>query len=78
MFAVVGQLFNGLVHIGQRRVRLFRSCDGLLARESWSAADGTFRFDGINERYEYDIEAWDHEKNFFSTVANNQLPEVAA
>lgn len=62
----------------QRRVRLFRSRDGYLAREVWSAADGSYRFEGINERYEYDIEAWDHEKNFFSAVANNQIPEVVA
>lgn len=62
----------------QRRVRLFRSRDGYLVREVWSAADGSYRFEGINERYEYDIEAWDHEKNYFSAVANNQIPEVAA
>lgn len=62
----------------QRRVRLFRSRDGYLMREVWSAADGSYRFEGINERYEYDIEAWDHEKNFYSVVANNQIPEVAA
>lgn len=61
-----------------RRVRLFRSRDGCLVREVWSAADGSYRFEGINERYEYDIEAWDHEKNYFSAVANNQIPEVAA
>ena len=62
----------------QCRVRLRRSRDGLLAREVWSKADGSYRFDGINERYEYDIEAWDHEKAYFSMVANNQLAEVAA
>lgn len=62
----------------QRRVRLFRSRDGYLVREVWSAADGSYRFEGINERYEYDVEAWDHEKNFYSVVANNQIPEVAA
>jgi hypothetical protein len=62
----------------QRRVRLFRSRDGYLVREVWSAADGSYRFEGINERYEYDIEAWDHEKNYFSAVANNQIPEVVA
>lgn len=61
----------------QRRVRLFRSRDSLLVREVWSAADGSYRFEGISERYEYDIEAWDHEKNHFTAVANNQLPEVA-
>lgn len=62
----------------QRRVRLSRSRDSYLVRETWSAADGSYRFEGISERYEYDIEAWDHEKNFFSVVANNQLPEVDA
>lgn len=62
----------------QRRVRLFRSRDGYLVAETWSASDGSYRFEGLNERYEYDIEAWDHEKNFFSVVANNQIPEVAA
>ena len=60
----------------QRRVRLHRSRDGMLVRETWSKADGSYAFTGINERYEYDIEAWDHEKNYFTTVANNQLPEV--
>ena len=63
-------------HALQRRVRLFRSRDGMLARETWSAADGSYRFDEVNERYEYDIEAWDHEKGYFTVVANNQLPEV--
>lgn len=59
-----------------RRVRLFRSRDGVLVRETWSKHDGSYRFDEISERYEYDVEAWDHEKNFFSVVANNQLAEV--
>lgn len=62
----------------QRRVRLFRSRDGYLVRETWSGPDGSYRFEGINERYEYDIEAWDHEKNYYSAVANNQIPEVVA
>lgn len=61
----------------KRRVRLFRSRDSYLVRETWSAVDGKYRFEGVNERYEYDIEAWDHEKNDFTAVANNQLPEVA-
>lgn len=60
----------------KRRVRLHRSRDGLLARETWSKADGTYSFEAINERYEYDVEAWDHEKNYYSAVANNQLPEA--
>lgn len=59
-----------------RRVRLHRSRDGLLARETYSRVDGYFSFDEINPRYEYDVIAWDHEKQEFSAVANNQLAEV--
>lgn len=58
-----------------RRVRLHRSVDGCLVRETWSKADGSYRFDEINERYEYDVIVWDHEFQEFSTVANNQLAE---
>lgn len=72
-----GKVKDHEANLLQRRVRLFRSRDGYLVRETWSAKDGTFRFGEINERYEYDIEAWDHEKNYFTVVANNQLPEVA-
>ena len=60
----------------RRRVRLHRSVDGYLARETWSKADGSYEFREINERYEYDVIAWDHEMQEFSTVANNQLAEV--
>ena len=59
-----------------RRVRLHRSVDGYLARETWSKADGSYEFREINPRYEYDVIAWDHELQEFSTVANNQLAEV--
>ena len=60
----------------QRRVRLHRSRDSMLVREIWSRADGFYRFDEINERYEYDVIAWDHELQFRSVVANNLVPEV--
>lgn len=61
----------------RRRVRLHRSKDGYLARETWSKADGTYEFREISTRYEYDVIAWDHELQQYSTVANNQLAEVA-
>lgn len=59
-----------------RRVRLHRSVDGYLARETWSKADGFYEFREISARYEWDVIAWDHELQEFSTVANNQLAEV--
>lgn len=60
-----------------RRVRLLRSRDSLLARETWSKPDGSYLFDGINEQYDYDVVVFDHELNYFSQVANNKKPEVA-
>lgn len=59
-----------------RRVRLHRSRDGLLVRETWSDENGHYRFDGLSTRYEYDVIAWDHEGQFRSTIANNIKPEV--
>lgn len=61
----------------RRRVRLHRSVDGYLARETWSKADGSYEFREISTRYEWDVIAWDHELQEYSTVANNQLAEVA-
>lgn len=60
----------------KRRVRLHRSRDGMLVRETWSDESGNYRFDGLNPRYEYDVIAWDHEGQFRSTIANNLKPEV--
>ena len=60
----------------KRRVRLHRSKDGLLVRETWSKADGSYAFKGISGRYEYDVIAWDHELKEYSAVANNQLAEA--
>lgn len=59
-----------------RRVRLHRSRDGLLVRETWSDAQGHYRFDGITDRYKYDVIAWDHEGLQQSVVANDLTPEV--
>lgn len=59
----------------KRRVRLHRSRDGMLVRETWSKEDGSYEFIEISGRYEYDVIAWDHELQDFSTVANNQLAE---
>lgn len=58
-----------------RRVRLHRSRDGLLVRETWSDAQGKYRVEGISERYTYDVIAWDHEGQHRSVVANDLRPE---
>ncbi len=59
-----------------RRVRLIRSRDGTLIRETWSKADGTYEFKGISMNYEYDTVAWDHEMLYRTVVANNLKPEA--
>ena len=82
-FGGVGRIYGTVYKKGaptnavlSRRVRLHRSVDGYLARETWSKADGTYEFRELNPRYEYDVIAWDHELLEYSTVANNQLAEV--
>lgn len=59
-----------------RRVRLHRSRDGLLVRETWSDVQGNYRFDHITDRYKYDVIAWDHEGLQQSVVANDLTPEA--
>lgn len=61
----------------RRRVRLHRSRDGLLVRETWSKADGSYVFPDISRLYEYDVVAWDHEMSLRSVIANNIQAEVA-
>lgn len=82
-FGGAGRIYGSVARKGtpqnsllSRRVRLHRSVDGYLARETWSKADGSYEFRDINPRYEYDVIAWDHELLEFSAVANNQLAEV--
>ena len=71
------ELFNQAGNLPlPRRVRLHRSRDGLLVRETWSNAQGQYRFDGLNQRYTYDVIAWDHEGLQRSVVANDLTPEV--
>lgn len=60
----------------QRRVRLFRSRDGLLVAETWSKANGEYEFKFLTDRYEYDVEAWDHTMHHRSVIANNLVPEI--
>ena len=70
------ELYNQAGNIPlRRRVRLHRSRDGLLVRETWSDDQGNYRFDGISERYTYDVIAWDHEGLQQSVVANDLQPE---
>lgn len=61
-----------------RRIRLHRSRDGLLVRETWSDAQGNYCFEGLSTRYTYDVIAHDHEGLLQSVIANDLTPEVSA
>lgn len=50
--------------VGARRVRLFDRTTGRLLRETWSGADGTYRFDRVAYRAQgYTVLAHDHGAN---------------
>lgn len=58
-----------------RRVRLHRKIDGLLVRETWSAADGSYRFDRILIQPYY-VVSFDHLGNFNAVIKDSIVPEV--
>ncbi len=51
-----------LGEVGQYRVRLFDRVSARVIRETWSAVDGSYSFDGIANR-EYFLVAFDHGEN---------------
>lgn len=60
----------------ERRVRLYRDRDGLLAREAWSrASDGYFRFEHIDADPTYTALTYDHTGDFRAVVADRVTPE---
>jgi hypothetical protein len=60
------------------RVRLHRKKDGVLARETWSADDGSYSFDYINENVAYYVVSFDHTGNFNGVIKDNITPVVIA
>lgn len=45
---------------GSRKVRLYRKADGMLIRETWSASNGDYSFEGIDPNWEYFVVSHDH------------------
>lgn len=45
---------------GARKVRLYRKHDGMLLRETWSAANGDYSFERLDPNWEYFVVAHDH------------------
>ncbi|CAN5753489.1 hypothetical protein BH11PSE12_BH11PSE12_08230 [soil metagenome] len=58
-----------------RKVRLHRKIDGMLIRETWSAADGSYRFAGIAVQPYY-VTSFDHTGNLNAVIKDSITPEV--
>jgi hypothetical protein len=61
-------------HAVKRRVRLHRKIDGLLIRETWSAADGTYTFGNIMIQPYY-VVSFDHTGNYNGVIKDSIVPE---
>ncbi|RAH37406.1 hypothetical protein [Halomonas sp. SL1] len=55
----------------RRRVRCIERQTGCLVGETWSTADGSYRFDYLNARRRYQILAMDYELQFNAVIADN-------
>jgi hypothetical protein len=56
-------------------VRLFDALTGRLVRETWSAADGSYRFEYLAGDRDYIELANDHVRQFNAVVADAVQPE---
>jgi hypothetical protein len=57
-----------------RRVRLHRKVDGLPIAETWSAADGSYAFEGIDERINYYVISFDHTNTYNGVIKDSITP----
>lgn len=56
-----------------RRVRLHRKIDGMLIRETWSAADGTYSFPHIAVQSYY-VTSFDHTGDYNAVIKDSIVP----
>lgn len=61
-----------------RRVQLFSAQTNLLVAETWSGADGSYRFDHLDANQRYTVVALDHERHYRAVIADHLRPEVPA
>lgn len=59
---------------GSRRVRLYRKHDGMLIRETWSAANGAYSFTNIDPAWEYFVVAHDHLRVYNGVIQDMITP----
>ncbi len=60
----------------QRRVRLHRKVDGMMIRETWSAADGTYAFNNIVRTQQYYVLSFDHTGDYNGVIKDSITPEA--
>ena len=60
-----------------RRVVLYRQREYLPLAEAWSAADGSYVFDLVDESEKYFVVAFDHTGTYRGVVADNLTPTIA-
>lgn len=69
---------SGIVTIenipGSRKVRLYRKQDGMLIRETWSAANGAYSFTNIDPAWEYFVVAHDHMRVYNGVIQDMLAP----
>lgn len=69
---------SGIVTIenipGSRKVRLYRKQDGMLIRETWSAANGAYSFTNIDPAWEYFVVAHDHLRVYNGVIQDMLTP----
>lgn len=59
---------------GSRKVRLYRKHDGMLIRETWSAANGAYSFTNIDPAWEYFVIAHDHLRVYNGVIQDMLVP----
>lgn len=71
---VAGTVKVGVVSV-KKRIRLYEHGTGILVRESWSGADGSYSFNGLNKGYRYTVTATDYpDYTYNDTIACNITP----
>jgi len=69
---------SGVVKLGalpaKRRVRLYEASTGVLIREQWAGADGSYRFEGLRKDYKYTVTAVDYSGVYNDVIKANITP----
>lgn len=61
-----------------RQVLLYSEKTRLLVGETWSDADGAYRFDLIDLSQRYTVVSYDHKQMYRAVIADNLIPEPKA